>query len=384
MDSELNSRSAHRITSIDIMRGILMVIMALDHTRDYFHISAFLFDPTDLNKTSPAIFFTRWITHFCAPGFVFLSGTSMYLNLQRKSKAEISRFLVSRGIWLILLELVVMRFALLFNFYYDITIFGIIGVFGVCMVLMAVLIHLQVKYLLMIAALIISLYPLVSLPGFTSIGFIPILPGSGLVISYPLLPWLAIMMGGYCIGAIYSGANDQSQRSKRLFQIGSILILLFFILRIINLYGDTPWATQERSLYTLLSFFNITKYPVSLLFALLTIGIVLIALSLLERTRLLFSDVWIVFGRVPLFYFIVHFFLIHIVALAVSMVRANRSFSEVDFHFDKSFGGIVPGEGVSLLWVYLIWIAVVLVMYPLCRAYDRYKRSHNYKWLSYL
>lgn len=384
MSTELENRSKHRISSIDIMRGILMVIMALDHTRDYFHISAFLFDPTDLTKTSPAIFFTRWITHFCAPGFVFLSGTSIYLNLKRKSKPELSKYLATRGLWLILLELVVMRFALLFNFYYDITIFGIIGVIGACMVLMAALIHVHVKYLLIIAVLIISLYPLVSMPGLTSIGFIPVIPGHGLVISYPILPWLAIMIGGYCVGIFYSDHYQPQHRSKLLLISGLILIGAFILLRSLNIYGDSSWVKQEMLLYTVLSFFNVTKYPVSLLFALLTTGVVLIGISILERTKLLVSDMLIIFGRVPLFYFIVHFFLIHFVALVLSMIRANRSFSEVDFHFDKSFGGIVYGEGVSLFWVYVIWIAVMVTMYPLCRAYDKYKRSHTYKWLSYL
>ena len=384
MDSELSSRSAHRISSIDIMQGILMVIMALDHTRDYFHVSAFLFDPTDLTKTSPAIFFTRWVTHFCAPGFVFLSGTSIYLNLQRKSKTELSKFLVTRGLWLILVDLVVMRFALLFNFYYDVTIFGIIGVIGACMMLMAALIYVQLKYLLIIAVLIITVYPLVSLPVFTSVGFIQIMPGYGLVISYPILPWLAIMMGGYCLGIFYSTKNEAAQRSKSFLICGFMLIGVFILLRSLNIYGDSPWVKQETLLYTILSFFNITKYPVSLLFALFTTGTVLVGVAVIERTRFLFSDMWMVFGRVPFFYFIVHFFLIHMVALLVSIIRAGRPFNEVDFHFDKSFGGIVPGEGISLLWVCVIWIAVVVAMYPLCRAYDRYKRSHTHAWLSYL
>lgn len=384
MDSELNSRSLHRISSIDIVRGILMVIMALDHTRDYFHISAFLFDPTDLSKTSPAIFLTRWVTHFCAPGFVFLSGTSIYLNLQRKSKAELSRFLISRGAWLIVLELVVMRFVLLFNFYYDVTIFGIIGVIGACMILLAAFIYIHLKYLVVIAALIITLYPLASVPVFTSVGFIQLLPGHGLVISYPILPWLAIMIGGYCVGIFYSSNKIAPKRANKLLLTGSLLITLFLILRIFNIYGDAPWSAQTNAFNTILSFFNITKYPVSLLFAMFTVGVVLIALTVIERTRLIFSDVWMVFGRVPLFYYIIHFFLIHTAALIFSVLRTGKSFSEIDFHFDKSFGGIIPGEGISLVWVYVIWLFVIAVMYPLCRMYDHYKRTHHYTWLSYL
>jgi uncharacterized membrane protein len=192
------------------------------------------------------------------------------------------------------------------------------------------------------------------------------------------------MIGGYCVGVFYSSINNASRRSNKLLLTGMLLITIFLVLRIFAIYGDAPWSIQGNTFNTVLSFFNITKYPVSLLFALFTVGVVLIALAAIDRTRLLFSNVWMVFGRVPLFYYIVHFFLIHTSALIFSAMRTGKSFSEIDFHFDKSFGGIIPGEGISLVWVYVIWMMVIAVMYPLCRMYDHYKRTHHYKWLSYL
>lgn len=373
-----------RITSIDALRGLLMVIMALDHVRDYFHTSAFVFDPTDLSKTTTLLFFTRWVTHFCAPGFVFLSGISIYLSLQRKLKKELSVFLLTRGLWLVVVEIVVMRFALLFNFYFDVTIFGIIGVIGACMILMAALLHLNQRWLLLLALIILFGYQLVPMPVLTSVGFISLLPGHSVVISYPIIPWLAIMMLGYCAGQLYDSAISIQKRKRLLIGIGVFALVLFCVLRGINVFGDpTPWRVQETSLFTLMSFLNVTKYPVSLLFSLITLGGALILLALLEQTKTKLPSV-LVFGRVPLFYFVLHFFVIHSVALIFFIVKTGKSWAEVDLHFDKSFGGITPEGGFSLGWVYLFWIALVLILYPVCKAYDRYKSMHSYTWLSYL
>ncbi len=373
-----------RVISVDILRGLLMVIMALDHVRDYFHSTAFVFDPTDLSKTTPILFFTRWITHFCAPGFVFLSGLSIYLSLQRKTKRESSVFLLTRGLSLIVIEILVMRFALLFNFHFDVTIFGIIGVIGACMIFMAGLLHLPVRWLLALGVIILSGYPFVPIPILTSVGLISLTPNHALIISYPILPWLAIMMLGYCAGEFYKEASSQL-RVKLLLGTGVSVVTLFFVLRWINLFGDSaPWSVQSNSLFTLLSFFNVTKYPVSLLFSMITVGVLLIMLGLLEQTQPKPSSVLMVFGRVPLFYFILHFFIIHTVALIFFVITTGKAWTEIDFHFDKSFGGITPEGGFSLAWVYVFWIGLVLGLYPICKAYDRYKSSHNEKWLSYL
>lgn len=362
-----------------------MIIMALDHVRDYFHTVAFVFDPTDLGKTTPMLFFTRWITHFCAPGFVFLSGISIYLSLKRKSKKELSVFLLTRGLWLVILEIVVMRFALLFNFYYDVTIFGIIGVIGSSMILMALFLHLPQRILLILGLIIIFSYHLFPMPVLTSVGFISLLPDHALVISYPIVPWFAIMMLGYCAGQFYSPSIETGKRKQLLLVSGVIAVLLFFLFRLVNVFGDpAPWSIQKTTVFTFLSFLNVTKYPVSLLFGLLTVGSTLIVLALLERAKTKLTEALKVFGRVPLFYFVMHFFVIHSVALLLFKFKTGKTWSEIDFHFDKSFGGITPEGGFSLLWVYVIWILLVVILYPLCKAYDRYESRHSYKWLSYL
>jgi len=374
-----------RISSIDIARGLLMVIMALDHVRDYFHTSAFVFDPTDLSKTTSILFFTRWVTHFCAPGFVFLSGISIYLSLQRRSKKDLSVFLLTRGLWLVIVEFVVMRFALLFNFYFDVTLFGIIGVIGACMILMAAFLHFNQRLLLGIALIILFGYHAIPIPVLTSIGFISILPGHALIVSYPIIPWLAIMMLGYCAGELYNSSISVQQRQRFLLGFAAFAWLLFCVLRWINVFGDPAiWSVQSTPGITFLSFLNVTKYPVSLLFSLLTLGGVLILLALLEQVKTKLSAAIMVFGRVPLFYFVLHFYVIHTVALIFFIWKTGKTWMEVDFHFDKSFGGITPEGGFSLGWVYLFWITLILLLYPVCKAYDRYKSTHSYTWLSYL
>ena len=376
----------NRISSIDMMRGIAMVIMTLDHVRDFFHNTALVFDPTDFTKTNPALFFTRWITHFCAPTFVLLSGTSIYISLQRKTKKELSRFLLTRGLWLIVVELTVMRFAFFFNFYYDVTFLIIIWVIGVDMILMAALIHLSDRIALSLGLLIMFGYSFIgSIPILTGIGFYPITPDFALIESYPVIPWLGIMLLGYSAGKLYSNDIDPHRRKMMLFQLGASAIGLFIVLRFINSYGDTaPWSSQEDVMFTVMSFLNVTKSPVSLLFALMALGPVMILLALLEGRNATALKVVSVFGRVPLFYFILHFFIIHASALALFLYMTRKSFSEIDLHFSKSFGGITPEGGVTLPWVYVVWITLVILLYPICKAYDRYKSTHKDWWLSYL
>lgn len=376
----------NRISSIDMMRGIVMVIMALDHVRDFFHNTAQVFQPNDLTQTNEALFFTRWITHFCAPTFIFLAGTSMYISLQRKTKKELSRFLLTRGLWLIVLELTVIRFAFFFNFYYDVTFLIIIWVIGADMVLMAALIHLSDRMALALGLLIMFGYSFLgSIPILTGIGFYQITPTIAVIESYPILPWLGIMLLGYSAGRLYAPDFDAEKRRKLLFQLGAAAIALFITLRLINSYGDTaPWSSQKNMLFTIMSFMNVTKYPVSLLFALMALGPVMIVLALLEKRNGTILKMVSVFGRVPLFYFILHFFLAHASALLLYLYMTGKSFSEIDLHFFKSFGGITAEGGVTLPWVYVAWIAIVVVLYPICKMYDRYKSTHKHWWLSYL
>jgi len=294
--------------------------------------------------------------------------------------------LLTRGLWLIFIEVVVIRLAFFFNFYYDVTFLTIIWVIGADMVLMAALVHLSDRIALALGLIIISGYSLLgSIPILTGIGFYPITPNIAVIESYPILPWLGIMLLGYSAGKLFAPDYDAHKRKKILIQLGVTSIVLFVIIRFINVYGDsTPWTVQKDMMFTVISFLNVTKYPVSLLFALMTLGPMLIVLASLEGKQVNALKPVVVFGRVPLFYFILHFFIIHAVALGLSLYLTGKSFSEIDLHFDKSFGGLAPEGGVSLPWVYVFWIALVILLYPICKWYNHYKSTHKDWWLSYL
>ncbi|PZR38032.1 MAG: hypothetical protein DI538_10720 [Azospira oryzae] len=376
----------NRIASIDIARGCIMVVMALDHVRDYFHTDAQLFQPTDLTRTNAALFFTRFITHFCAPTFVLLAGTSIYLSLQRKTKSELARFLITRGLWLMLLDLIVMRAIFFFNFYYDATVLTVLWAFGLAMVFMAAFIWLPRLAVLGVGVVFIALqHFLPPVPALTGIGVFPLGPQTLFIISYPLLPWLGIMMTGYALGELYTSPISSPQRRQKLFVYGGVALLLFILLRFINLFGDpVAWTTQDTPLFTVLSFLNVSKYPASLLFVLMTVGVTLLLLALLEEVNPSQWKFVHVFGRVPLFYFLLHFLLAHVIALALYLIKTGKSWSELDLHFDKSLGGITSEGGYTLPWVYVAWIGVVVICYPVCRWYDQYKSTHTKWWLSYL
>jgi uncharacterized membrane protein len=386
-----------RISSIDMMRGIVMVIMALDHTRDFYHHGALFSDPTNMATTTPAIFFTRWITHFCAPTFVFLAGTSVYISAKRKSKKEQSIFLLTRGLWLILLEIVIVRFGITFNFYFDVIIFQVIWVIGASMICLALLIHFSDRVNLVLGLILVFGHNLTDIaplqpgnPFYTTwvflrqFGFIAVTPNTTFGVFYPLFPWLGIMLLGYCLGKLYVNYDPQA-RQKNLFRIGLAAVVLFVTLRLINVYGDpAPWSPQRNGMFTFMSFLNTTKYPASLLYTLMTLGPVLIILSWMEKVRLEVLKPFVVFGRVPLFYYLLHFYLIHITALFFYMNKMGMSLSEIDFHFNKSFGGITAEGGYSLRWAYVAWICLVIVLYPLCKWYNNYKSTHRQWWLSYI
>lgn len=389
-----------RIASIDILRGIVMVIMALDHTRDFFHTEGFRGNPTDLETTTPILFFTRWITHYCAPTFVLLSGVAIRISTEKKSTKELSIFLLTRGFWLILLEVVVMRFAFFFNFYYDVTFFQVIWAIGASMVVLAGLVFLPARAVFGIGLILVFCHNIFDYfqlapndPGYAiwatlrQQGFIPFDKDHALIVAYPLLPWLGIMAVGYGIGEWFTKSFNPAKRFDLLLYSGAGAILLFIILRSFNVYGDpAPWSVQKDFTFTILSFLNVTKYPVSLLYTLITVGPVLIILALMEMRQEPFSqsNPFVIFGRVPMFYYILHFYLIHITALASMMIMKNISYAELDFHFNKGFGGVIPGSGFELHWVYLIWILIVVSLYPLCKWYNRYKSKHTHWWLSYL
>ena len=388
-----------RIESIDLLRGIVIVIMALDHVRDYFHADQFLYDPTDMAQTNAPVFFTRWITHFCAPVFVFLAGTSAFLVGERKTKKELSSFLLKRGLWLMLLETIVINFAWSFNPSYPFFRLQVIWVLGLAMVILSVLIYLPPKIILVIGLLILFGHNLLDNIHATGNSLNDFLWGvlherkrftiGGRIIAtgYPIISWMGIMSLGYCFGSLYKKGMDAAVRKKYMLILGGAAILLFLLLRGINMYGDMkPWSPQSSFLLTICSFLNVTKYPPSLLYSLMTLGPALIVLALLEKPLNRLETMIIRIGRVPLFFYILHLFLIHLLAM-VAVVLSGRPWTDMISitNINAKDSPWLKGYGFSLAGTYLVWILVVALLYPLCKWYDNYKTNHKEKWwLSYL
>ena len=389
---------SRRITSIDLLRGFIMIIMALDHVRDYFHADAFLYDPLDLNQTSVVLYFTRWITHFCAPIFVLLAGTSAFLSGQRKTKKELAAFLVKRGIWLIILEETAINFSWFFNPHFSFFIFGVIWVLGLSMICLAALIFLPWKWILAIGLLMVfghNLLDTVHFNGHNLAGFlwgaiherkVFAIGGVNIGEGYQFIPWAGVMAIGYCLGKIFSNGFDASRRKKILLQLGIGSWILFIILRSINLYGNlNPWTTQTSGVRTFLSFLNITKYPPSLDYLLVTEGFAFIFMALTENISNRLTKMISVYGRVPMFYYIIHIWLIHLFALILVVIQGHPWTDMTAFTSWVDGMSNLKGYGLPLAGVYIVWITLVVLLYPLCKKYDRYKSSHKDKWwLSYL
>lgn len=386
----------YRVNSIDLLRGLVMIIMALDHTRENFHAGAFTADPLDLQTTTPILFFTRWVTHFCAPVFVFLSGTSIYLQGLRKSRKELSSFLLKRGLWLILVDAAFMSLAITFDVSYGLIVLQVIWAIGISMVLLSALIRLPFAVLLALGIIIVAghnlldgydgqnrgrlhpLYMLVHVPGIVPMGNDHLLG-----IFYPFLPWTGVMLLGYCFGKLYR--QESKKRQQRILALGLGAILLFILLRYTNAYGDPlPWSKQKNGLYTVLSFVNTQKYPPSLLFVCMTLGPALIFLALFDRLKNKVTGFVTVYGRVPFFYYILHFYLLHLGAAAYFLARGHSLKEGLEGVPGFPFKFLVPAEGVDLFFTYCIWMALVLLLYPLCKWFGRYKQTHRQWWLSYV
>jgi len=379
-----------RIESVDVVRGVIMIIMALDHTRDFFGIPGQ--NPTDLTKASAALFLTRWITHFCAPVFFLLTGTGAYLSLRRKSTGELSLFLFTRGLWLIFLELVVIRcFAYQFNVDYRVTMLLVIWTLGWSMIALSALLHLPVIAVTAFGALLIAGHNLLDSVKWTSPlwsilhspGFVVNTPSHVVFAGYPLIPWIGVTAVGYGLGQVY--AWDAERRRAFLFRLGLALTLAFLVVRAINVYGDpSRWIPLTTTVFTALSFLNVTKYPPSLLFLLMTLGPALIFLWAVDRGTSRLLGPALVIGKVPLFYYVLHFFLIHLLAVITCYARygsAHWMFESPDLgHYPFS---APPGWGYSLPVVYLVWALVVIAMYPLCRWFAGIKQRRGNVWLSY-
>ena len=379
-----------RIESIDVARGVIMILMALDHTREFFGIPGE--DPTNLATTTVPLFFTRWITYLCAPVFFLLMGTGAYLAGRRKSKGQLSWFLLTRGLWLIFLEVGLARcFVYQFNVDYRVTMLLVIWALGWALVVLSALVFLPVFLITAFGVLMIaghnlldsveSANPLWAI--LHSPGFVLNTPQHVVFVGYPLIPWIGVTAVGYSLGQVY-GWNSERRRSF-LLRLGLVLTLAFVIIRALNWYGDPfHWAPQRTAALTVLSFLNTIKYPPSLLFLLMTLGPALLLLWAVDRGTPRILRPALVIGKVPLFYYLLHFPLIHLLAIAVCYVRYGTV--HWMFESDLSHYPITPprGWGFSLPVVYLMWMIVVVAMYPLCRWFAGVKSRRSDPWLSYL
>ncbi|MDN5284554.1 MAG: hypothetical protein JWR38_828 [Mucilaginibacter sp.] len=394
----MNTTIKNRITSIDFLRGTIMIIMALDHVRDYLYASSFFYDPLDLTKTSGILFFTRWITHFCAPIFMLLAGTSAYLIGQKKTKKELSVFLLKRGLWLIFLEMIVVNFGWNFNITFPMFFFITIWALGISMILLAALIYLPKKLILGICIIIIAGHNLldnIHIAGnsLSAFGWSVLHDQQFftwhkeiLLVGYPIIPLMAIMPLGYCLGSWYTADYHIQKRQRNLLILGSFTIVSFIVLRYTNLYGDpVKWSVQKNALFTFLSFIKVNKYPPSLLYLLMTLGSAFLFLSFTEKLKGAVEKVVSVYGRVPMFYYLIHIYIIHLVAIIASAFLPGQDWKRWIMTKPIWFTTDLKGYGFSLPAAYLIWIVLVIALYPLCKRYDAYKQANKGKWwLSYL
>jgi uncharacterized membrane protein len=387
-----------RLESIDIVRGFIMILMALDHVRDFFGMPGA--NPTDLASTTVALFFTRWVTHFCAPVFFLLTGTGAYLSLRRKTKHELSTFLFTRGLWLIFLEVVVTRdLGWQFNFDYHVTMLIVLWALGWAMIVLSALVWLPTSLVAAFGVAMIVSHNLFdsiesSNPLWTilhSPNAILTRPEHSILVPYSLIPWVGVTAAGYSLGQIYSSISGTksawapARRKAFLLRLGIALTAAFALLRGINFYGDpVRWSTQKSAIFTVLSFLNTNKYPPSLLFLLMTLGPATLFLWAVDGRTPRWLRPALVFGKVPMFYYLLHIPLIHLLAIAVCYAR----YGQVHWMFespspDKFPVTPPPGWGFSLPIVYLVWAIVVVALYPLCRWFAALKQRRSDAWLSY-
>lgn len=385
------TNKAYRLTSIDFLRGLVMVIMALDHVRDYFWDVRF--DPLDLEQTNGAIFFTRWITHFCAPVFVLLAGLSAGLMAQRRTTAELSRFLFTRGLWLVFIEFTVITFGWTFGPLTNLVILQVIWAIGISLMVMSALVWTPKWFIATFAFIMVFGHNLLDFGLFPApVSFDIAAPfwhglhnsiftldlGFPTVLAYPIIPWIGVMPLGYLLADLYR--MEAGRRNQLLIRMGLAAIIMFVLLRAINIYGDPNiWAGQKDMLWSFFAFLNVTKYPPSLLYLLITLGPGLLILSYAEKWRGRFVNWMVIFGQVPFFYYVLHIYLIHLAALAAAEFQGLgwRTTMGDSFSFP-------PEYGFSLPVVWAVWLMVVVMLYPLCKWFAGLKKRKKYWWLSYL
>ena len=380
-----------RLESVDVVRGLIMILMALDHTRDFFGVPGQ--NPTNLATASAALFMTRWVTNICAPVFFLLTGVGACLALRRRAPGELSRYLLTRGLWLIVLEITIVRcLAYQFNVDYQVTMLLVVWALGWAMITLAGLVRLPATVAATFGVLLIAghnlfdgvrssnpLWAILHAPG-----FVWPTPPHVVFVAYPLVPWIGVAAVGFALGQIYGWTSER--RRKFLVRLGLGLCAAFVAIRWLNVYGDpSPWTPAPTALFTVLSWLNTTKYPPSLLFLLMTLGPALLLLALLDRDTPRLLRPALIIGKVPLFYYVLHFSLIHLLAVATAYARygsAHWMFQSPDlgnYPFTPP-----PGWGYPLPLVYLVWTVVVVGMYPLCRWFAALKQRRSDPWLGYV
>jgi uncharacterized membrane protein len=386
-DAHAQALARPRLDSIDLLRGLVMALMALDHARDFFGASG----PNPRDVAEPALFLTRWITHFCAPVFIFLAGVSAFLYGARgRSISEVSRFLFTRGFFLIVMEFTIVRFGWTFSLNATSFFASVIWVIGASMVALSVLIWLPRAALALLAIALIAghnlfdgvraetlggagwLWTILHQPGNVAIG------EAGVYVLYPLIPWIGVMAAGYVLGPIFQ--RDPATRRRWLIALGAALTAGFILLRASNLYGDpAAWQVQDNWLSTVLSFINCEKYPPSLLYLMMTIGPALVLLAVFEGARGRLARWITTFGRVPFLYYVAHIYLLHL--LAGAMVLAIYD----DLSWMTASPPSKPADyGLSLPGVYAVWLIALAMLYPLCRWFAGLKQRRKEWWWSYL
>jgi uncharacterized membrane protein len=381
-----------RIVSIDVLRGIAILFMALDHTRDFF--GPWQYDYLDINHTSLSIFFTRFITHFCAPAFILLAGVSITLMRKKFTDNELSIFLIKRGLFIILLEVTWISLSWQFAFY-NYILLQVMWVIGMSMVIMAIFIRFPVKFCLLVSLLIIFGHNLLDpynefltnnigwfASWLTTKYTVVFSNGFKIITSYSVIPWFGVMLFGFSIGSIFK--QEENSRRRNLLFIGLSFLILFVVLRLTNSYGEVNvFKIYNSSAKTIISFFNVLKYPPSLHFCCLTLGVSFMLLYILDFIDIGKNNMFLVFGSVPMFFYLLHIPLIHLLSIIFSHLYYHHPANW--FHFGKVTLSKMPKDyTLNLYIVYGVWIFIILIFYPLCRWYRTYKQNHDYKILTYL
>jgi uncharacterized membrane protein len=384
-----------RIRSVDFLRGIVIVIMTLDHCRDLLGVDFIAKNPTNLETTTVALFFTRWITHLCAPTFTFLSGVSAFLSFQRSTDIRTSRwFLIKRGLWLVLVNFTINNFGIFFDPHFGVLFFQIIAAIGCSLIGLGLCLNFNARTvggLGLVIVLCHNLFDNISFPNkpvlavlwslFMGTGGFQLTQSHFFLVSYPIIPWLGIAMAGYGFGSLLLIENGRRQQMFLI--VGISMIFMFAAIRLLNIYGDpVRWSAQSNDVFTFLSFINVTKYPPSLDFVLVTLGISISILAFADGKKSSAMDLLSTYGKTPLFYWLLHWYFLHLVAIAIYIAQG---FEWQQLQFEGFGMGRPPqGGGVSLRWLYVIWVAIVVALFPICKWFVSVKERHRHlRWVHF-